>query len=287
MTTAAIAMDGSDNLTFVQSESKPVGMHGPLMDKLRDNAPRIVGALKFLGIGIVFLSGEPMLIACGVFFVTAQLIAMAYGTKENQKKLAEERKTGNQQEVGVFSKMFSPRKYPVESSSGFAAVAEVFETGYGVQLANASGLGAGIATIFVGLAAMWSYGNILFGKEKKKEETPNNPTESLVFAKSESKPVGFFGRFRQFAKDNPVFVSSATLIGLCAIAIVGGILGGAASPWYIAGLTLGLVANVIQTIFVTQKGFNVEGAAEEKQKSHQDRLIEQRARGNDLGVQPA
>lgn len=290
-----------DSLNFSASESKPVGMQSGWLGALnrkekqweQDNAPRIVGGLKLIGISLASASLDPFVITCVGFFLISQLISVAYGTKTNQKKLAAEKKSG-EPEPSAVTKMFSPRKYPVESSAGVGAVAEVFEAGYGGELMYNTwkqgatllqSFGAGISTVLVGVFAIWSYGNIWMGKEKKEQDQQTSPR--LFFTASQSKTVGFTGRIRQYMKNNPVLVSSVSLMGICIFGIVGAVLGGAASPWYVAALSVGLVANTIQALLVTQKGFNVEGAGQEqKPETFQERIANRRGHDN-LGPQPA
>jgi hypothetical protein len=290
MTSATITMDAPDALTFAKNESKPLGMHGPLMDKLRDNAPRIVGGLKIIGDIVAASTLNPFLVTYAVFAITGRLIGIAYGTKANQEKLVKEVAAGKHQPsqdnslMHKMGKIFSPRQYPVESSAGFSTIGEMFGVGYGFDVGK-------ITPVVLGILAVLSYGYMAVGKEKRKNATSEDvtseeETKPLVFAESKSKAMGFLGRVRQYMKENPVAVSSVMLIAISATAIVSGIAEGVAVG-YIAAIGFGLAGSIVQMLLARKNEFNIEGAAEQKQTSHQDRLAERRDRDKDLGLQPA
>src|SRR5262249_44768437 len=78
-----------DNLEFTKSESKTVGVHGSLIDRLRENSARVVGVLKLAADITLGFSAEPLLVGYSVFAITGRLMMIAFGTKANQKKMAE------------------------------------------------------------------------------------------------------------------------------------------------------------------------------------------------------
>ncbi len=136
---------------------------------------------------------------------------------------------------------------------------------------------------------MWSYANILLGKEKKEKNAALHTDaigasaqgpESLTFANSQSKPVGVLGKFRQKMKDSPVFTSSMVNTAICAVALVGAVIEGL--PVYGIALSIGLVANLMQGLLVKKREFNVEGALEDKQNppGYADRVAQERQNKN-------
>jgi hypothetical protein len=291
MTSAAMTMDNVDALTFAKSESKPVGMHGSLMDKLRDNAPRIVGALKLVADVTIGFVASPLMIAYSVFAVTGRLIMMAYGTKAHQEELAAEKAAGKIQPLensfsGSLKKMTRPSHYPMEAAAGFSVIGETSALGYGVERFAAGA--SGFTSILLGVVAILTYANILFTKEKKKDSALAEESESLVFEKSQSKPVGIIGRIRMAMKNNPVLVSSLIGVGISIGMLVGGIAEAYGAAW-LAASVMYIAANTLQAILVRKNDFNIDGAGQDKSQqnlSHQDRLVAQRARGDDLGLQP-
>lgn len=301
MANVATMENTPENLSFAKSESKAVGMHGSLMDKMRDNAPRIVGLMK-IGMDVaVAMTGSPWLIAYAAFAITGRMISIIYGSKHHQEKLVEEKAAGRHQKLLGHSlrendrKIFSPRKYPVEASAGLSVIAESFGVGYGIARFMAGA--TGFTPLLTGLIAVWSYGNIVFHKEKKQENAisaqQENPADnSLVFSQSKSKATGIVGRTRQSMKNNPVLVSSMVNVSICAAMFLGGLIEGLPLAYLVASIVGGL-ANLTQGLLVRKNDYNIEGAAvvkegETKEPSpatFQERIV--KSRDNDLGLQPA
>jgi hypothetical protein len=282
-----------DALVFSRSESKALGFWGKLIDKLRDNSPRVVGALK-LGIDVSFsLTGNPFMIASAVFAIAGRLVAIAWGTKENQEKMLERHKSDDPDAIAktTAGKIIRPKEYPVESSSALSVVAEWFGTAYGVSRFQSGE--AGYTPLILGLVAVWSYANILFGKEGKATKKPADDAgqDPLVFAQSQSKRVGWFGKLRALMKDNPVMVSSLVNVALCTAGVIGGLIE-MHGAWYVTAFAIGIVANSVQALLVKKREFNIEGAIEDKMQDQPAgfarKLAEKRAgRDGDLGMAPA
>lgn len=299
---AALAQNQTNDLTFARSESKTTGVKGGFLDTLRDlnrkekqweydNAPRVAGIIKLVATLLILASADSMLVPFAVFGTIAQLISVAYGSKSNQQKQAGEKKhteaSAEKGLLGGVKKIFHPKQYPVEANAGFSAVAEVFETGYGIK--EFMGGGTGFTPIILGVMGLSSYVNVLFGKEKKKEEalTKTNSQAPLFFTMSQSKPAGLTGRLKQVMKNNPVLTSYLMLTAIC----VGGVIGSILEQkhiFYIGGLALAAVANLTQALLVRKSDYNIEGTAAGKNQpaTFQDRIEQQRSRDDGLGVQP-
>src|SRR5262245_19098379 len=109
MTAAAITATTADPLVFANSESKSVGRFGSMQRVISDNAPRIVGALKLAGDIAIGLSLSPWLIAYTAFACTGRVLLMIYGTKENQKKVAEKHKNNpDAKQLNTIGKILHP-----------------------------------------------------------------------------------------------------------------------------------------------------------------------------------
>jgi len=288
-----MAMD-DPQLHFAQSESKTLGMHGELMDTIRDNSPRIVGGLKLIGDVAAAATLNPLLITYAAFSIIGRIIVLAWGSKSHQQKMAAEVQSGEttihhaqDSFLGSASKILHPRQYPIEASSGFSTVAEVFEAAFGASQFMAGK--TGYTPLIAGILSVWSYANILFGKEKKKES--NDTSESLHFAKSESKPVGFVGKIKGMLKNNPVLISSLVGISISVAMFAGALAEGLTVP-YVIYTVAAVVSNVVQAMFVRKNEFNIEGAQNNMDQSDerggasfQERL--QKQRRGDPGLQPA
>jgi hypothetical protein len=293
----ALGMQVAKDWLFATSESKAVAVHRSLKDKLHDNAPRIVGTMK-IGMDVsAGLVGDPFLIGYAAFAIIGRLISIIYGTKKHQDKLAAEKAHGKHQHILGHSmgenvrKVAHPREYPVEASAGFSVVAETLGAGYGVEqfVMGASGY----TPLLLGLLAIYSYSNILFKREKKKEEAAEtkSPEESpsLLFAKSESKRMGIYSRLRTMMKDNPVLVSSMINVVISIGMILGGLFIDGLPRGYIVAGGFGAIANLTQGLLVRKNEYNVEGAKPEQIKkspaTFEDRLTQERK--DDPGVELA
>src|SRR5262249_8288017 len=147
----------------------------------------------------------------------------------------------------------SPREYPIEAAALMSIIAECFDIAYGVSRFLIGG--TGFTPIVVGAIALWSYGHILFGKEKGNEDEKQK-SDSLPFNASESQAVGWTGKIRQKLKGNPVFTSSLVGAAICTIIIAGGIAEGL--PVYAFAGVVFMAANILQALLVSKKGFNIE-----------------------------
>lgn len=280
-----VSPDWGNELRFANSESKSVGLQGNALKIIQDNAPRIVAGLKLGGDLSVGLSLNPLLMGYTAFAGLGRVLQLVYGTKDNQKKVAAEH-AANKDELPTttIGKVLRPREYPVEAGAGLSTIAESFGVAYGVtQFMDG---GTGFTPLILGAIAMWSYANILFGVEKKNDEkSDTEKSESLVFAQSESKPLGLWGKVKNMFKDNPVLVSSLTQLGISVGMLVGGLLEGLSAYSIPAGFFI--AANVIQALFVRKQEFNVEGAQNtaKQDKSFADRVSEEQQQRGPWGVQ--
>jgi len=294
------------SLHFARSESKQVGLHGSLIDKMRANSVRIVGWMKFVADMFIGFSGNPFLIGYSVFSGIGRLIMIGYGTKANQQKEAEKAAGKAPEKSGVIDKILHPSKYPVEAAAGSSIIGEASAGAYGIELIRDAldpNHYKGWPLFICELFAVYSYGNLLFSKEKKEEKKEDSPGEkqSLVFAKSHSKQVGITGKAKQWMKEHPVIVSSIINIGvgITMMCYATGV------PYFI-GASILLLANVVQALLVKKREFNVEGALEDKKLqqqspvqsasqqpavgSHTARLLTARTSreaGDDMAVSPA
>lgn len=289
-------------LVFARSESKTVGFWGNLIDKLRDNSPRVVGTMKIamdatmgwagisgmLGIGTAVVPGAGFLIGYAALAIIGRIIMIAWGTKDNQRKTAEKHADENNIAKNTFEKTLRPKEYPMEAAAGISVVAETSGVAFGATQLAATDWTKGYTSLLLGLVAVWSYANLLFGKEKSKHEVAEETKHSekqpgLHFATSKSKTVGWFGKLRQTMKYNPVLTSSLTNVALCIAAVMGGSLEGQ-SFWYVAAFVMGAIANGVQALLVKKREFNIEGALEDKQQpqTHAEK-IERKRQNKDLG----
>src|SRR5690348_6928754 len=119
MTEPAAPEQPGTSLPDQNQQKKP---HG-LMDTVRDNAPRIVGAFRLASDAAVLSSFNPYWVAFGLTAGSGRIMTMMYGTKENQRKMAQEKKEHPERfeepTGGVISqaihKVRHPREYPVEA----------------------------------------------------------------------------------------------------------------------------------------------------------------------------
>ena len=251
----------SPSLRFAASESRVVGFGGSWMNTIRANAPRIVGMLKLAGDITVGFSGAPLLMAYSALAITGRLIMIGYGTKKNQQKTAQDTTpeldalAEDRSFTGTLKKAAHPKAYPVEASSALSVIAETFGVAYGASI-------DAWTPILLGLVAVGSYANMLFGKEK---ETPATYQEtSLRFASSQSESQGWAGGIMQKFKDNPVFTSSLINSAISVGMIIGTLLEPQMSIAYLVAGAIFLAANLLQAFFVSKQEFNIEGADVEK-----------------------
>lgn len=293
----AAAATAPESLTFAHSESKTVGFGGKAVQWLRNNAPRVVGGLKLAGDITVGFSLNPFLIGYSVFSGIGRVVMLVYGTKENQQKAAsngvETQEKPDDSWLANLKKGLHPKQYPVESSSLFSIVGEASALGYGISQFIACG--AGITPMILEPIAIWSYANMLFTKEettKEKAKTGNaeGSSNSLTFAQSKSKSLGFTGRIKEMIKGNPVLVSSVVQLGLVGAMVTGALIEGLSMALVVAG-GFYVSALVVQALFVRKNEFNVEGAKDKDTKTPQPTqrmtLEEKIAARNQRGAEPA
>ena len=265
-------------LVFAHSESNPVGAHGTLIDKMRANSVRIVGGMKLVGDIFVGFDGNPLLLTYAIFSGVGRLIMIGYGTKANQQKAADAAAGKPPPKASIFGKIFHPSQYPIEAAAGSSMIGEAAAGVFGAEVIRHPALGLvapdntaadvakhlhkGWAIFLCELFAVYSYSNLLFSKEKKdpaKDAEKSNGQSPLVFAQSQSKPVGIIGKTKQWMKEHPVIVSSIINVGvgITMMCFATGV------PYFI-GATILLAANVVQALLVKKREFNVEGALEDR-----------------------
>lgn len=275
---AAIGMDVARDWLFAESQSKIVGTEGPLMKKLRANAPRVASGLRLAGNIPFFFEKDLLLISSATVIIISLLTQIAWGTKENQKKLVAQ-KGGHLTGRGTLGKILHPREYPVESGAGMSILANALFAAYGVKESVYT------ASITGGIVMLIS-AYMLLGKEKKDATKDSEENIALPFAESEHKPQGIIGRVARWVKDNPVASSSLVFIGICVGGIIGSIL--EQKPLFVLALSIITAGMLVQMLFVTKKGFNIEGAQEEarvpEKATFQERLAGERLGG--IGLQP-
>ena len=280
---------------FRHSESTAVGVQGSLIEKMRANSVRIVGGMKLVGDIFIGFSGNPLLLTYSIFSGIGRLIMIGYGTKANQQKVADAAAGKEPQKQGTIGKILHPSEYPVEAAAGSSMIGEAAAGVYGTELIRdhiPADFSKGWAIFLCELLAVYSYGNLLFTKEKKdpaKDKTGNE--QSLVFAQSQSKPVGMMGKAKAWMKEHPVIVSSIINIGVGITMMCF-----ATGPAYFVGASILLAANVVQALLVKKREFNVEGALEDRKTAgalpvgaHTARVAEQRAQRDtgEPGMVPA
>jgi hypothetical protein len=97
-------------------------MQGPLIDKLRDNAPRIVGALRLVSILMASVA-HPLLGLHAVFVLGSEAVLLLFG---NRKSVAKHQKGVQDKPLpGPIGKALQPHKYPIESSAALDVLGEI------------------------------------------------------------------------------------------------------------------------------------------------------------------
>lgn len=251
------------SLRFASSASRKVGLSGSLMDMVRANAPRIVGAMKLAGFAMLAGNGDPLMIAAACFGVIGKLIMIGFGSKENQKEAAQNATpevaglASDTSIAGNIKKAMHPKAYPVESSSGFSVISDVFSFAYGVSQFFVEK--PAITPFVYGAIALASDTNMLLGKEKKEAGQLAGKENSLKFSQSQSKAEGWLGDLGKTLKENPVLTSSLINICFCAVMIVGALVEGGRTTFATA-MGIFLAGDLLQAFFVKKKDFSVEGA---------------------------
>jgi hypothetical protein len=276
--TLALTAPNIPALEFAQSSSQAVAVHGGLMDKMAQYAPRISAFLKMVSYGSITSQGitasasgvtiaSGLVIAAGVMMLCAGAIMIFYGNKQKQKERAA--KLGESAEVEripsdpisrIFheiSKVASPAKYPIESASGIGVVASLC-------LGVSGALMVPVNFYLIGMAALGGIASAiaLFGHEKNKAPQQDGHTatqkDGLSFAQSQSQSQGLIDGEGKGLKGNPVRLSSILLIGTSIVALANGIANSA--PFFVAAGVCSLIANVMMAVFVRKNDYNVNAA---------------------------
>ncbi len=263
-------------LEFAQSSSRAVAVHGGLMDKMAQYAPRISAFLKMGSYGAITASGvaaastgitlaSGLVIGAGVLLLSAGAIMIFYGNKEKQKERAaklgesvEAENTPSDPISRIFheiSKIASPGKYPIESASGLGLAASVCLGISGAMTGNFYLLGM---SALGGIASAIA----LFGHEKNKAPQQNDNAatqkDGLSFEQSQSQSLGVIEGSSKGLKGNPVRVSSILLIVSSIVSTAKGIAEG--DGFFVAAGVCALISNVLMGVFVRKNDYNVNAA---------------------------
>ena len=120
-----------ESLQFESSDHNMVGLEGDAIDKMRDNAPSIVGGLR-LGSVLMMAVGHPLSFIHGLFVLGSEAVLLLYGNKEHIEQQKEESK--GDEPAGVMTKAFNPKKYPIESSAAMDTIGEMSHLILGIAL---------------------------------------------------------------------------------------------------------------------------------------------------------
>lgn len=244
----------------------------PKKDTIHDNAPRIVGAVKFVPDILLFLSGLKdtgkayFRSAAAVGFMISRSILLINGTKNRtQTETIEEAPGKNDPSLMGklrynFHKVTHPNHYPVESGAGVAAMAGIAVTLSGIaQMRNKAAIALnrkvyweGVVEAVVGVMTLLAEGNVLFGKEK-----PATPA-----ADDHKKPTSAL----QKLKDQPVLLSGITQAVASSLQIGLGFMTFFRSDttahkkrWqYLAAASIYTTADLIYAFLVRKNEFNSE-----------------------------
>lgn len=116
------ATNDQARLHFESSDHHVLGMQGPLIDKLRDNAPRVVGGLRLVSILMASVA-HPLLGLHALFVLGSEVVLLLFGNRER----IEGYKTpeGEKPFLGPIGKALQPHKYPIESSAALDVLGEI------------------------------------------------------------------------------------------------------------------------------------------------------------------
>lgn len=109
-------------LQFHSAEHKVLGMEGPMVEALRDNAPKAVGGLRLTSILMASVA-HPMLAAHGFFVFASEAVLLLFGSKKSVEKY--KGYEDENESLNPLSKAIRPHKYPLESSSALDIIGEV------------------------------------------------------------------------------------------------------------------------------------------------------------------
>lgn len=224
-------------------------------DVIKDNAPRVVSALKIAGSCFMMATKNWPFKLAGSFFILGNLIMMTFGHKKTdeererlQKEEAEQKAARGGQENRVtrhLYKVFHPQKYPLESGLTVFNLGSIFWT-----LAGAIGPKASRSKWYLvgGLQSLASDANGAFNKENLDDAQERAGQSKLRAALT-------------YLKNRPVLTSSLLNIGADASTATGGAIeyfkkGGKPYAMFAGGFIL--LANAFQAIFVTRNDYNIE-----------------------------
>lgn len=268
------------SLTFAKSESKMVGAQGKTIDMIKKYALRAAGWLKVpTFLAVIYAAFEnpanqfnPYRLVAGTLMLSTVLILALYGKKKDGEELTDEQKAKAAELEskglrGEVEKVLHFKDYPVEAAGGIGIIGSMFTMLSGligapsiVAAETAIGPFAIAASVFLWISRD--------KKEPAKEEEAEAATDSLTFAKSESKQVGGTNGFTQFVKDEiigkPVRTASILFLGASAMQLATGFnlfgLGsdqGTDIGFIMAGI-FSAVSNVLTLLFVRKSDYNIE-----------------------------
>lgn len=239
---------------------------------LQDNAPRIVGAIKFLPDSLLFLSGLQEKVysrsVAALGFVAARTIWLLHADK-NKKDIAvaesivnvpskSDESFAGQVKYNAY-KLTHPGQYPVESGAGVAALAGVAVAVAGVsQMRNKATFKQGVIEAGIGVSTALAEGNVLYGQEK-------SSVKSDAVSKGE-------GGVLQTLKEQPVLLSGIAQAAISGSQIVLGVMKlkdkthvqSENAPWYkkpwfyLGAASIYTAADLVYAFFVKKNDFNVE-----------------------------
>lgn len=219
-------------------------------DSIKNNAPRVVAALKIMGSSSMFLSKNKVFSTAGAGFITANSIALLFGSKKSEEQkehLREQEDSKHMPQSGLSNyvyKFLHPSKYPLESASTVATASSILWTAAGVY--GKGGFSPG--RLIGGAFSLASDANLAFTKERFSEPEAN------------TSPKGSLGYYATELKHRPVLLSSLLNIACDAASIIGGAheySKGKEINTLLAGSFL-LSANTFQAIYVNKNDYNIE-----------------------------
>lgn len=225
-------------------------------DIVKDNAPRVVSALKIAGSIAMVTSKNWAFKVAGSCFIAGNLVMMAFGhkkTDEERERLQKEEAAakaarGGKEENRVtrhLYKVFHPQKYPLESGLTIFNLGSIFWT-----LAGAIGNKTNSSKWYLlgGALSLASDANGAFNKENLDDEQERSQQGKLQSTIT-------------YLKNRPMLTSSLLNVGADITTTIGGAIkyfkkGGDFKPMIAGGLIL--LANAFQAIFVTRNDYNIE-----------------------------
>lgn len=262
------AMENHPPQTTVQEEEQPNVVTPPktgILDRIRqhtpkfilNNAPRIVGLMKFTGAFLMTRGQKGYFAACGYGLMLGNALLFTFGGKKTaeQKEALQAKNEEIKQKgpiLGHIAKVLQPQNYPYESAATVYTAGSVFWLLGGLD--KDGGFGRGLA----GLASLASDANAAFTKEKIGASYVNPHRK------------GSLNYYFAELKSRPVLVSSSLNIISDVAEIATGIRHkmkhGAFNKDFYIGLIL-MAANLFQGIFVNKNEYSLEKTGDELAKS--------------------